>query len=183
MLDLFKSRMTNQGALQSKAYLRNADIAIDKTFTRDPAYREIYVTHAPSGIERQKMDAKFIIDTRRAISGDEEVYKLMFRPHVKIPVGSYVDIPDDAGVLQRWLVILDDHQPQFPMYYVLKCNWVLKWIYEGKVYKCECVQRTQSSYNSGLWTDYNFTSPENLVKLVPYSSNVICKLFELLGLP
>ena len=106
MLDLFKSRMTNQGALQSKAYLRNADIAIDKTFTRDPAYREIYVTHAPSGIERQKMDAKFIIDTRRAISGDEEVYKLMFRPHVKIPVGSYVDIPDDAGVLQSGLSFL-----------------------------------------------------------------------------
>lgn len=176
MLDLFKSRMTNQGALQSKAYLRNADIAIDKTFTRDPAYREIYVTHAPSGIERQKMDAKFIIDTRRAISGDEEVYKLMFRPHVKIPVGSYVDIPDDAGVLQRWLVILDDHQPQFPMYYVLKCNWVLKWIYEGKVYKCECVQRTQSSYNSGLWTDYQFTSPENQtimwVPTTPYTQTL-----------
>lgn len=74
----------------------------------------------------------------------------MFRPHVKIPVGSYVDIPNDTGKLERWLVILDDHPPQFPMYYVLKCNWVLKWVYEGKVYKCECVQRTQSSYNSGL---------------------------------
>ena len=85
----------------------------------------------------------------------------MFRPHIKIPVGSYVDIPDDTGKLERWLVILDDHPPQFPMYYVLKCNWVLKWVYEGKVYKCECVQRTQSSYNSGLWTDYNFTSVEN----------------------
>lgn len=85
----------------------------------------------------------------------------MFRPHVKIPVGSYVDVPDDTGTLQRWLVIINDNQPQFPMYYILKCNWVLKWAYEGKVYKCECVQRTQSSYNSGLWTDYMFTSPED----------------------
>lgn len=74
----------------------------------------------------------------------------MFRPHVKIPIGSYVDVPDDTGTLQRWLVIINDNQPQFPMYYILKCNWVLKWVYEGKVYKCECVQRTQSSYNSGL---------------------------------
>lgn len=161
MLDLFKTRMSNQGQVQANAYLQNADIAIDKTFTRDPAYREVYLTHMPSGIELQKMDAKFIIDTRRSLASDEEVYKLMFRPHVKVPLGSYVDIPDDEGNLQRWLIILNDHQPQFHMYYILKCNWVLKWIHEGKAYKCECVQRTQSSYNSGLWTDYNFTSVEN----------------------
>ena len=161
MLDLYKTRMAIHGSGQAQAYLRNADIAIDKTFTRDPAYREVYVTHAPSDMYDVKHDAKFMIDTRRSVAGDEEVYKLQLRPHVKIPVGSYVDIPDDSGELQRWLVILNDHQPQFPVYYILKCNWILKWIYEGKVYKCECVQRTQSSYNSGLWTDYNFTSPEN----------------------
>ena len=161
MLDLFKSRMASQGHVQANAYLHDADMVIDKTFTRDPAYKEVYLTHMPSSIESQKMDAKFIIDTRRAISGDEEVYKLQFRPHVKVPIGSYVDIPDDTGTLQRWLIILNDHQPQFHMYYILKCNWVLKWKHEDKVYKCECVQRTQSSYNSGLWTDYNFTSPEN----------------------
>lgn len=161
MLDSFKARMSRVGETQSAAYLHNADMIIDSTFKRDPAYREVFVTHAPSEIENQKMDAKFIIDTRRSISGDEEVYKLMFRPHVKIPVGSYVDVPDDTGTLQRWLVILNDNQPQFPMYYILKCNWILKWVYEGKVYKCECVQRTQSSYNSGLWTDYMFTSVED----------------------
>ena len=161
MLDLFKTRMANQGRVQANAYLHNADMVIDKTFTRDPAYKEVYVTHIPSDIKSQKMDAKFIIDTRRAISGDEEVYKLQFRPHIKVPIGSYVDIPDYTGTLQRWLVILNDHQPQFHMYYVLKCNWTLKWMHEGKAYKCECVQRTQSSYNSGLWTDYNFTSVEN----------------------
>lgn len=67
MLDLFKSRMASQGAIQSKAYLQNADMVIDKTFTRDPAYREVYITHVPSEIKDQKMDAKFIIDTRRSI--------------------------------------------------------------------------------------------------------------------
>lgn len=161
MLDSFKTRMSRVGETQSSAYLHNADSAINATFKRDPAYREVLVTHAQSEIELQKYDAKFIIDTRRAISGDEEVYKLQFRPHVKVPVGSYVDVPNDIGELERWLIILDDHQPQFPMYYILKCNWILKWVYEGKVYKCECVQRTQSSYNSGLWTDYTFTSVEN----------------------
>lgn len=176
MLDSFKTRMERLGKCQSDAYLRNADSTINATFKRDPAYREVLVTSAPNGITLRKLDAKFIIDTRRSISGDEEVYKLQFRPHVKIPVGSYVDIPDDAGELQRWLVILDDHQPQFHMYYVLKCNWILKWVHEDKVYKCECVQRTQSSYNSGLWTDYIFTTPEDqtimLLPTTPYTQTL-----------
>ena len=68
MLDSFKARMSRVGETQSAAYLNNADMIIDRTFKRDPAYREVFVTHAPSEIENQKMDAKFIIDTRRSIN-------------------------------------------------------------------------------------------------------------------
>lgn len=161
MLDLYKARMANYGTGQAQAYLRNADMIIDKTFTRDPAYRVVYVTHAPSDMYDVKYDAKFFINTRRSMSGDSEDYALQLRPHVRIPIGSYVDIPDDAGELQRWLVILKDDQPQFPIYYVLKCNWWLKWKIGDKVFKCQCVQRTQSSYNSGLWFDFHFNTPEN----------------------
>jgi hypothetical protein len=172
MLDLYKARMANYGTGQAQAYLRNADMIIDKTFTRDPAYRVVYVTHAPSDMYDVKYDAKFFINTRRSMSGDSEDYALQLRPHVRIPIGSYVDIPDDAGELQRWLVILKDDQPQFPIYYVLKCNWWLKWKIGDKVFKCQCVQRTQSSYNSGLWFDFHFNTPENqtimLAPTTPY---------------
>ena len=68
MLDSFKARMSRVGETQSAAYLNNADMIIDNTFKRDPAYREVFVTHKPSEIENQKMDAKFIIDTRRSIN-------------------------------------------------------------------------------------------------------------------
>lgn len=173
MLDLFKRRMENHGNIQAKAYQRSADVAIDKTFKRDPAYREVLITHAPSGIYSKKMDAKFSIHTRRSVSGDSEDYFVQFRPGVDVPVGSYIDIPDNNDVLQRWLIVLKDDRPQFPMYYVLKCNWVLKWKFNDVVYKCQCVQRTQSSYNSGLWTDYTMTTVENqtimLVPTTPYT--------------
>nr|DAI35701.1 MAG TPA: head closure knob [Caudoviricetes sp.] len=161
MLDSFRNRMIRQGFGQADIYRHNADMIMNETFTRDPAYKTVFVTHAPSRMNRKKYDAKFYIDTRRSISGDSENYTLMFRPHIRIPIGSYVDITDDRGKMQRWLVILQDDQPQFPVYYILKCNWVLKWYVDGKAYKCECVQRTQSSYNSGLWTDYTFTTVEN----------------------
>lgn len=176
MLDNFKNRMKRIGENQGSAYLYNADMVIDKTFKRDPAYREVIVTHIPSDIDHQKYDAKFSIHTRRSITGDSEDYYLTFRPHVKVPIGSYVDIPDDEGILQTWLIVLKDDKPQFPMYYVLKCNWTLKWIVGDKAYKVLGCLRNQNSYNSGLWTDNIFETVENQNKFwmptTPYTQTV-----------
>ena len=176
MLDLFKARMAAQGAGQSQAYRRNADMVIDKTFKRDPAYREVYVTHAPSDMFNVKYDAKFFINTRRSLASDEEDYNIQLRQHMSIPVGSYIDIPDNNGELERWLVVLKDSHPQFPTYYVLKCNWTLKWKVGNIIYSILGVLRTQSSYNSGVWTDYVMTSVENQQKFwcptTPYSQTI-----------
>lgn len=161
MLDRFRMRMERIGQNQSSAYLRNADVAINETFTRDPAYRRVVITHMPSGIDHKSYDAKFSIHTRRSISGDYEDYYLSFRPHVRVPIGAYADIPDDDGKLQRWLIVLKDDRPQFPMYYVLKCNWTLKWVIGDKIYKVLGCLRNQNSYNSGLWQDNIFESVEN----------------------
>lgn len=68
VLDSFKARMNRVGKVQGDAYLRNADNAINATFKRDPAYREVFVTSVPNGIKMKKLDAKFIIDTRRSIN-------------------------------------------------------------------------------------------------------------------
>lgn len=185
MLDAFKTRMDRLGKYQGNAYLQNADMITNETFMRDPAYREVFVTHVPSHIELQKMDAKFKIHTSRSISGDNEDYYLQLRPHVRIPIGSYVDIPDDEGKLQRWLVIEKDNRPQFPMYYVLKCNWALKWYVNEKVYKCLGVLRTQNSYNSGLWQDYLVESVENQNKIwlptTPYTQTLNYGQFVLMN--
>ena len=66
MLDAFKARMERLGKTQSNAYLQNSYMIIDESFMRDPAYREVFVTHVPSNIKLQKMDAKFKIHTLNA---------------------------------------------------------------------------------------------------------------------
>lgn len=176
MLDAFRARMARQGDTQNQAYLKQSDMIINETFSRDPAYRKVVLTHAPSNMYNVEFDAKYLVQSYYNITKDEVDYYLQFRPHVQVPIGSYVDVPDDNGVFERWLIVAYDDRPQFPLYYILKCNWTLKWVYEGKVYKVLGVLRNQNSYNSGVWTDYATTSVENQNKFwmptTPYTQIV-----------
>lgn len=136
------------------------------------------------------IDCKYLINRKFQISGDAVDYYLQFRPleHGKNPnvrVGAFVFIPDDLERYNLWLIVGRDDDPQFPKYNVLKCNLLLKWaieekdrsMFEGKHVDTGsifswAVQRTQSSYNSGVWMDYVSQSVENQLKaIVPTNSD------------
>ena len=129
------------------------------------------------------IDAKYLVKSYYSISGDTVDYYLQFRPNMhgknpNIQVGAYVFIPDDLGVYNLWLIVARDDRPQFPQFYVLRCDFLAKWHisendrvnYEGfhvdtGTYFAWAVARIQSSYNSGIWTDYLTTSVENQKKM------------------
>ena len=139
----------------------------------------------------EPIECKYLVKSYYSIQGDTIDYYLQFRPNVhgsnpNIRVGAYVFVPDDLGVYNLWLIVARDDRPQFPQFYILRCDYLGKWYisdtdilrYEGThvdigSYFSWVVARTQSSYNSGIWTDYNFTSPENQKKLwFPDNSDV-----------
>lgn len=129
------------------------------------------------------IDCKYLVKSYYSITGDTIDYYLQFRPtehgiNPNIRVGAYVFIPDDLGVYNLWLIVARDDKPQFPQFYVLRCDFLAKWHiseedrvnYEGThvdtgTYFAWAVARIQSSYNSGIWTDYATTSVENQKKL------------------
>lgn len=129
------------------------------------------------------IDAKYLVHTYYSINKDTIDYFLQFRPNVhgtneNIRVGAFVFIPDDLGVYNLWLIVARDDRPQFPQFYVLRCDFLAKWHiseedrvnYEGAhvdtgTYFSWSVARIQSSYNSGVWTDYSTTSVENQKKV------------------
>ena len=131
----------------------------------------------------QRIDAKYLVKSYLSIQADTIDYMLQFRPNVhgsnpNIRVGAYVFIPDDLGVYNLWIIVARDDRPQFPQFYVLKCDFLAKWYiseedrvrYEGVhvdtgTYFSWAVARIQSSYNSGVWTDYSTTVVENQKKL------------------
>lgn len=153
--------------------------------------KEVYNPQKIMGFE--PIDAKYLVHAYYSVSGDQVDYYLQFRPleHGRNPnvrVGSFVFVPDDLGVYNLWLIVARDDRPQFPQFYILKCNLLLKWeigekdwpSFEGRhvdvgTYVSWAVQRTQSSYNSNSYWAYLETSmsyPLNCwqsLKLIRYS--------------
>ncbi len=90
------------------------------------------------------------------------------RYNATFPVGLYVDIPDDKGIYNRWLVVAlaNYHVSQFPTFEVLPCDKVLNWVYkETKVKMAGCL-RSQNSYNSGIWQDNKIETVEDQQKFI-----------------
>lgn len=159
MFEKFKQRHTFDGGSISKALNNQSDMIMNATFDRDPGFKRVYVNG-------KLVDAKYKVHAYTSLSAGNSIdYYLQFRPGVYYEPGTYVDIPNRDGKYERWLIVLQDDLPQFPMHYVLKCDWTLKWVIDGKIYSCLGVHRSQLSYNSGLWTDFNFTTPENQTKI------------------
>ena len=137
-----------------QALKNQSDMIMNETFTNDIAYRKCYIDNTP-------VDAKYIVYTYYSISKDAVDYHLQFRPGIHYPIGTYIDIPDDVGIYNRWLIVGRSDEPQFVKYNILKCNWTFRWIADGVIHECLGVLRARNSYNSGLWRDYYSEIPEN----------------------
>ena len=124
------------------------------------------------------IDTKFIITQYGTISKGEVEYHIQFRPNQEcpldyfedlygrkydsvFPVGLYIDIPDDRGVYNKWLICAKHIANQFVKYSVLPCNYSLRWIYKGEKYLMSAIVRTSNSYTSGVWRDYVFQTTNN----------------------
>lgn len=165
MYELYKKRVSSTGSYMGEALKKQSDAIMDATFTRDIAYRKCYINGEP-------VDAKYIVHAYYTISKDAVDYHIQFRPGVHYPIGTYIDIPDDVGEYHRWLLLNRSDEPQFPKYNALKCNWIFKWIVDGVIHEQLGILRLRNNYNSGLWSDYLTTTPENQTQfIVPTNQN------------
>lgn len=125
--------------------------------------------------EKIPVKLKFIIKEYKSASKDDPEYHIMFEPDVwnsmsckpqwfvdeyeklgiRFPVGLYVDIPDDRGVYQKWLIFYDEVANQFPKFGVIRCNYLFTWIKDDGIHRYKRkiwgTERSQSSYTSGTW--------------------------------
>ena len=118
---------------------------------------------------------KFIVKEYKSDAKDDPVNHIMFEPNfwnnldlstderfqwfkqyfklcVRFPLGLYVDLTDDRGIYQKYLICYDEPANQFPKFGVVRCNYMFTWIKDDGVnrYKRRMygVERTQNSYTS-----------------------------------
>ena len=135
------------------------------------------------------VDVKFLINSYQSIDKDAVDYRIMFRPSYKCnvpyyeklfakktgaswPIGLFIDLPDADGVYKRWLIAAEANTDNrdFPNWSVLFCDHDFQWVFKGRKLHMWGVGRSQNSYNSGIWTDYKLTQPENQRKFIlPYN--------------
>lgn len=147
-------------------------------------------------IDKIPITIKYIENSSQTLNKDAVSYHIMFRPSQDLnvvdyykknyeerwgatfPCGLYVDIPDYRGVYNRWLVVgmAQSNNAQFPTYEILRVNYLFTWIYNRTKYQMAGVQRSQNSYNSGIWTDYIFTTPNDVIKFYLPMNEVTSKL-------
>lgn len=142
---------------------------------------------------KTQIDAKFIVSQYGSITKDQIAYHLMFRPsqqvefskndelyyfetdyrkkwNVTFPVGLYIDIPNEKGIYEKWLIVSIEQGNQFIKYSILPINYLFEWIetdgqnrYKRSMWGCD---RQQLSYSSGVWRDLRFESPDNIEKAI-----------------
>lgn len=141
---------------------------------------------------KTRVEAKFIVKSYQSVDKDQVDYYLQFRPSQQTEfvegdelyyfetdyrkkygnddfIGLYCDIPDDKGIYRKWLIVRKEIANQFVKFLILPINYQLMWIetkgQERIKRRMWSVLKMQSSYNSGLWTDYVTTSQENQNKV------------------
>ena len=129
------------------------------------------------------IDIKFVMSSSQTYDKDQVTFHIQLRPgqwcnvnyyeevfgeryDATFPIGLYIDIPDEKGIFNRWLIVdkANYNVTQFPTFEVLKCDKVFQWIMDNVKMQCAGVLRSQNSYNSGIWTDHITTTTEDQYK-------------------
>ena len=130
------------------------------------------------------IDIKYLTNSSQTYSKDVITYHIQLRPTQKcnvdyydalfgrynaiFPVGLYIDIQDNQGNYNKWLIVglANYYDPMFSTYEVLPCDMVFQWIFENTKISMSGVLRSQNSYNSGIWTDNKITAIQDQQKFI-----------------
>ena len=166
-------------------------------FDHDNHITQLDDLHPEQDEKKIPISIKFIAHTKQTLNKDfisyhlqllpsqsEDVvpyYKEVFKERygATFPIGLYVDIPDNKGRYNRWLVVsqADYNDVQFSDFELLRCDYVFQWVIGGKKMQMPGVLRSQNSYNSGVWQDYKVELPEDQQKCLLPLTRETEKLF------
>ena len=159
MYEGFRNRMSRRGSFMGETMRLQSDAIVDATWLNSVAARRVQVKWLDSGLPPtyasadefdDPLDAHFELKSEYSISSGASPYYLTFRPgelmrHPEIKVGSYVCIPNVDNVPEWWMIIFVEDDNELKKSYIMKCNWIFRWVVNGKIYSHLGILRSGSS--------------------------------------
>ena len=184
MYEEFRNRMDRRGRFMGETLRRQSDMVVNATWLNSVAARRVQVKWLNRGLPPEyvsadefedPIDAHFELKSEYSVANGASPYYLTFRPgefvrHPEIKVGAYVSIPNVDNIPEWWMIIFIEDDNELKKSYIMKCNWVFKWVVDGKIYSHLGVLRNGSSTreadensyttmvngNGVMWTATNF---------------------------
>lgn len=142
----------------------NSRVAYLYDFYHDKDVRKLINLDSNNDDNKTPIDIKFITNSSQTYDKDVVTHHIQLRPRQKcnvdyyeevyssiynsiFPLGLYIDIPDEQGLYNRWLVVAkaDYYDTQFPTFLVLPCDYTFQWIYNNTKYEMAGCLRSQNS--------------------------------------
>lgn len=120
--------------------------------------------HPEDDMEKTALNIKFIRHAKQTYDKDQVTFWLQMQPgqecnleyyeevlgnryNTIFPIGCYVDIMHEDGTYNKWLVVdkANYNGNQFPTFEILRCDYLMQWIFNGRKYQCPAVLRSQNS--------------------------------------
>lgn len=170
-MNLYKSRMNVRGTTIPEMLRKNSDMIMERSWYTTPEVRRVRLFKHKAGTYGHLYqdvafeDARFIHKSVQEISSQQVEYYLMFKPGVEYPLGTYVEIVDEFGHINNWLICKKSMDMQFVLYNILPCNYLFKWVAHNHVCECLGVLRGLNSYSAGIKENEVFINADNRCKM------------------
>ena len=159
MYEEFRNRMGRRGSFMGETMRRQSNAVVDATWLNSVAARRVQVKWINKGLPpiyahskefEDPIDAHFELKSEYSIASGASPYYLTFRPgelakHPEIKVGAYVSIPNVDNIPEWWMIIFIEDDNELKKSYIMKCNWIFKWVVDGKIYSHLGILRNGSS--------------------------------------
>lgn len=177
-VNLYKKRVGVSGVTDTKSrVIYDARKNFERSLKNDPSSVTVRITDV--GEVNISEDTKLVqclindYSENDQKSFDEKV--LYVRHDENVGLGSYVEFDNFI-----WLVIFKEHRSSnvYKSFIMRKCNQILKYQYQNKVYDIPCVVRNLTQYSDGL-QDIVYTSVPDGKRSITYSQNGITSNIQL----
>lgn len=164
MYDEYRTRMSKLGSYMGETMRKQTGLIVDATWVNSITARPVCVQYLSTGLPKvytspddfeETIWAHFESIKTYSVGGNAVDFQLVFRPHElddhpEIKVGAYVNIPNVHGWPEQWLIVHISEENDLINARILKTNWILKWVADGKIYNCLGVLRGGSADAKGI---------------------------------